>query len=128
MRRYVGHDSLPAMEAERSPLVSVERLAEWLSSPKPPVVVDVRWYLGKPGAGHDAYVEGHLPGAIFLDLDDDLSDHDGLGAPGRHPLPSPDAFLGRVAAAGIGDGDRVVGYDDVGGWVAARLWWMLDNL
>ena len=116
------------MESERSPLVSVERLAEWLASPSPPVIVDVRWYLAKPGAGRAAYDEGHLPGAIFLDLDDDLADLNGLGAPGRHPLPSPEAFIARMAAAGIGDGDRVVGYDDVGGWVAARLWWMLDNL
>src|SRR5207244_4150765 len=56
------------------------------------------------------------------------ADINGFGAPGRHPLPSPGAFLARMAAAGIGDGARVVGYDDVGGWVAARLWWMLDNL
>jgi thiosulfate/3-mercaptopyruvate sulfurtransferase len=116
------------MESERSPLISVERLAEWLASERAPVIVDVRWYLGKPGAGRAAYDEGHLPGAIFLDLDDDLADLNGLGAPGRHPLPSPAAFLDRMAAAGIGDGDRVVGYDDVGGWVAARMWWMLDNL
>jgi len=116
------------MDVERSPLVSVERLAEWLASPPPPVIVDLRWYLNKPGAGRAAYDEGHLPGAIFLDLDDDLADPSGYGAPGRHPLPSPSAFIARMAAAGIGDGDRVVGYDDVGGWVAARLWWMLDNL
>jgi thiosulfate/3-mercaptopyruvate sulfurtransferase len=116
------------MESERSPLVSVERLAEWLGGPNPPILVDVRWYLGKPGAGHAAYLEGHLPNAIFLDLDDDLADPNGLGAPGRHPLPSPEAFIARMGAAGIGDGDRVVGYDDVGGWVAARLWWMLDNV
>ena len=116
------------MESEKTPLVSVERLAEWLASPRPPVIVDLRWYLNKPGAGHAAYLEGHLPGAIFLDLDEDLADLHGLGAPGRHPLPSPSAFVARMAAAGIGDGDRVVGYDDVGGWVAARLWWMLDNL
>ena len=116
------------MESERSPLVSVERLAEWLDGGRPPVIVDVRWYLGKPGAGRAAYDEGHLPGAIYLDLDDDLADLNGLGAPGRHPLPSPATFIEHMAAAGIGDGDRVVGYDDVGGWVAARLWWMLDNL
>jgi len=128
MRGAGRHDSLPRMESERSPIVSVERLAEWLGSERPPIIVDVRWYLGKPGAGRAAYGEGHLPGAIYLDLDDDLADMAGLGAPGRHPLPSPTAFLERMAAAGIGDGDRVVGYDDVGGWVAARLWWMLDNL
>ena len=111
-----------------SPLVSVAELAALRDSAKPPVIVDLRWYLGKPGAGRAAYLEGHLPGAIFLDLDADLADPHGLGAPGRHPLPDPSAFAARMAAAGIGDGTRVVGYDDVGGWVAARLWWMLDNL
>jgi thiosulfate/3-mercaptopyruvate sulfurtransferase len=113
---------------ETSPMISVEELAAEQAAADPPIVVDLRWYLGKPGAGRAAYLEGHIPGAIFLDLDDDLADPNGLGAPGRHPLPSPAAFATRMAEAGIGDGTRVVGYDDVGGWVAARLWWMLDNL
>ena len=116
------------MADDRSPLISVAELAHALEGDDPPIVVDLRWYLGKPGAGRAAYDEGHIPGAIFLDLDDDLADPNGLGAPGRHPLPTPDAFRSRMAAAGIRDGARVVGYDDVGGWVAARLWWMLDNL
>lgn len=116
------------MQPDTSPLVSVEELAAWLDEPAPPVVVDLRWYLGRPGDGHRAYLEGHLPAAIFLDLDEDLADLAGYGAPGRHPLPTPPAFAARMAAAGIADGARVVGYDDVGGWVAARLWWMLDNL
>jgi thiosulfate/3-mercaptopyruvate sulfurtransferase len=120
--------SLIAMDVDRSPLVSVDKLARWLEAGEGPVIVDLRWYLGKPGAGRAAYAEGHLPGAIFFDLDDDLADPEGYGAPGRHPLPSPGAFRARMAAAGIGDGCVVVGYDDVGGWVAARLWWMLDNL
>jgi len=115
-------DSLP------SPVVSVEQLAAWLAEPNPPVVVDLRWYLGRPGDGRAAYEAGHVPGAIFLDLDEDLADPNGYGAPGRHPLPDPAAFAARMANSGIGDGSRVVGYDDVGGWVAARLWWMLDNL
>ncbi len=116
------------MDVERSPLISVEELVGQLAGDDPPVVFDLRWYLGKPGAGRAAYLEGHIPGALFLDLDEDLSDHLGLGAPGRHPLPSPATFASRMAEAGIRDGARVVGYDDVGGWVAARLWWMLDNL
>jgi thiosulfate/3-mercaptopyruvate sulfurtransferase len=116
------------MPTDRSPLISVEALAASLETDAPPVVVDLRWYLGKPGAGHAAYLQGHIPGAIFLDLDDDLADPNGLGAPGRHPLPDPRSFAARMAAVGIGDGASVVGYDDVGGWVAARLWWMLDNL
>ena len=116
------------MAGATSPLVSVDRLGEWLAEPNAPVVVDLRWYLGRPGDGHAAYLAGHVPGAIFLDLDNDLADRNGFGAPGRHPLPDPTAFAEHMAAAGIGDGARVVGYDDVGGWVAARLWWMLDNL
>ncbi len=113
-----------------SPLVSVDELAGLAASRAigQLVIVDLRWQLGQPGAGLAAYDAGHLPGAIFLDLDDDLSDPNGLGAPGRHPLPGPAAFVARMAEAGIGDGSIVVGYDDGGGWVAARLWWMLDNL
>src|SRR3954467_11368737 len=116
------------MDQDTSPLVTVDRLAEWLEASIPPVVIDLRWYLGRPGDGHAAYLAGHLPGAVFLDLDDDLADLSGYGAPGRHPLPPPAALTPRMARAGIADGRRIVGYDDVGGWVAARLWWMLDNL
>src|ERR1044071_4798652 len=116
------------MDVDRSPLVSVEKLARWLEAGERPVIVDLRWYLGKPGAGRAAYLEGHLPGAVFLDLDEDLADLAGYGAPGRHPPPSPESSGERRAAAGSGDGAVVIGYDDVGGGVAPRLWWMLDNL
>ena len=91
-------------------------------------VCDVRWYLNKPGGGRAAYDAGHIPGAIFVDLEDDLSDLNGYGAPGRHPLPSVEAFGRRMAALGIGSDSLVVAYDDLGGAMAARLWWMLDNL
>lgn len=91
-------------------------------------IVDCRWVLGTPGAGVVAYAAGHIPGSIHIDLDDDLADPAGYGAPGRHPLPSPDEFAADLGLAGIGDGHLVVAYDDVGGWVAARLWWMLDIL
>ena len=112
-----------------SPLISAQELLALVERGAPDLrIVDVRWYLGRPGDGVQAYATGHLPGAIHLDLDDDLSDLEGYGAPGRHPLPAPDVFEAEVAAAGIGDGDLVVAYDDVGGWVAARLWWMLDVL
>jgi thiosulfate/3-mercaptopyruvate sulfurtransferase len=111
----------------RAPLISVEDLASRLGEDHV-LVVDCRWVLGAPGEGRRAYDAGHIPGAIHLDLDDDLADLDGLGGPGRHPLPEPAAFEARMAAAGIGDGTFVVAYDDSGGWVAARLWWMLDNL
>jgi len=92
-------------------------------------VVDLRWCLGRPGEGRAAYERGHVPGAIHLDLDADLSGPDGPARGlGRHPLPDPAEFAGRLAALGIGTDDLVVGYDDAGGWVAARLWWMLDTL
>jgi len=113
----------------RSPLISADELLEVVRSDEPNVqIVDCRWVLGEPGAGAAAYAAGHLPGAIHLDLDRDLADPGGFGAPGRHPLPSPAAFAATLGRAGIGDEDLVVAYDDVGGWVAARLWWMLDVL
>jgi thiosulfate/3-mercaptopyruvate sulfurtransferase len=110
-----------------SPLVSPELLHAWIERGDPTLrVVDVRWYLGRPaGSGRVAYAEGHVPGAIFLDVDVDLVAPTG---PGRHPLPDPNAFRRSLEVAGITDGDTVVAYDDVGGWVAARLWWMLDDL
>jgi thiosulfate/3-mercaptopyruvate sulfurtransferase len=111
----------------RSPLIAVEDLASRLDGADL-LVVDCRWALGKPGEGRAAYDAGHIPSAIHLDLDGDLADLEGLGAPGRHPLPAPGAFAERMARAGIGDGTFVVAYDDSGGWVASRLWWMLDNL
>jgi thiosulfate/3-mercaptopyruvate sulfurtransferase len=111
----------------RSPIISAAELAGRLSDPNL-MVVDMRWYLGKPGEGRAAYRAGHIPGAIHLDLDADLSDLGGYGAPGRHPLPAPAAFAARMASVGVGDDRFVVGYDDIGGWVAARLWWMLENL
>ncbi len=104
--------------------------AELLARPAEPHfrVVDVRWVLGQPGEGRRKYDAGHLPGAIFLDLDGDLALQPGPGRPGRHPLPSPATFGSTLARAGIGSDDLVVAYDDVGGWVASRLWWMLDDL
>jgi thiosulfate/3-mercaptopyruvate sulfurtransferase len=107
-----------------SPIVSPATLADRIGDPNLRVV-DVRWTLGKPGAGRQAYEGGHLPGAIFLDVDTDLVAADG---PGRHPLPAPADFRARLEAAGIGSDHAVVAYDDVGGWVASRLWWMLDDL
>jgi thiosulfate/3-mercaptopyruvate sulfurtransferase len=111
------------------PLISAEDLLALVRAGASNLrIVDCRWVLGEPGAGATAYAAGHLPGAIHLDLDHDLADPAGFGAPGRHPLPSPAAFTAVLEAEGIGDADLVVAYDDVGGWVAARLWWMLDVL
>ena len=106
------------------PLVSVAALAAALDDPALRIV-DCRWYLGRPGDGLRAYDAGHLPDAIHLDVDTDLAAPTG---PGRHPLPDPAAFGARLAGLGIGDEHTVVAYDDLGGWVASRLWWMLDDL
>jgi thiosulfate/3-mercaptopyruvate sulfurtransferase len=88
------------------------------------VVADVRSYLDGR-AGRDAYDAGHVPGAVFVDLDEALAAHTDPAAGGRHPLPTPEHFAAAMADAGIGDDDVVVAYDDAGGVMAARLVWML---
>jgi thiosulfate/3-mercaptopyruvate sulfurtransferase len=89
-------------------------------------IVDCRFALGQPGAGHERYLAGHIPGAAFLDLDTDLSGPVGDGRDGRHPLPAPEEFTGAVRRAGIGNDTTVVAYDDRSGG-AARLWWLLRH-
>jgi thiosulfate/3-mercaptopyruvate sulfurtransferase len=86
---------------------------------------DVRWWLADPGKGRRDYAEAHLPGAIFVDVDTDLVAAEG---PGRHPLPDPRDFAARMAALGFDDSSDIVAYDDAGGTIAARLWWMFDVL
>jgi thiosulfate/3-mercaptopyruvate sulfurtransferase len=88
--------------------------------------VDCRWELGNPGRGRELYLEGHIPGASFLDVDEDLSD---LSIPnaGRHPLPSADRFAEAVSRAGIGPDVFVVAYDQGMTGGAARLWWLLRH-
>lgn len=88
-------------------------------------VVDVRWYLDGR-RGRDAYLAGHVPGAVFLDVDGELAGPKGWG-PGRHPLPPPELFAAVRARAGIDDRTHVVAYDDDGGSRAARLWWLLEH-
>ena len=90
--------------ARPSPLITADELRRRVESDTEHLrVVDVRWYLGRPGDGRAAYTAGHIPGAIQLDLDADLADAAGFGAPGRHPLPTASAFAARLGAAGIGD-------------------------
>lgn len=91
------------------------------------ILVDVRWYLdGRDGRA--AYEAGHVPGAIWLDLERDLSRHDLPASEGRHPLPTPAAFAAAMSAHGIGDNSVVVAYDDTGGVTAGRLVVMLRML
>jgi thiosulfate/3-mercaptopyruvate sulfurtransferase len=87
------------------------------------LVADVRWYLDGR-SGYDAYLERHLSGAVFVDLDRCLSAPAALEE-GRHPLPTPAAFAAAMTSLGISDRTRVVAYDDDGGRVAARLVWLL---
>jgi len=90
------------------------------------VVADVRWVAGEGSeAGRARFAAGHIPGAVYLGIDDDLA-APAFDGPGRHPLPSPWAFASTMERAGIGDGTSVVAYDDAAGSLAARLWWMLD--
>ena len=104
-------------------MVGVTWLTDRLASGRAPVLADVRWYLDGR-SGRDAYENGHLPGAVFVDLDRALAAEPGP-AVGRHPLPTPEAFAEAMSALGIGDDTTVVAYDDAGGVVAARLVWML---
>jgi thiosulfate/3-mercaptopyruvate sulfurtransferase len=107
------------------PLVDAAWLREALGSPGL-VVFDVRWVPG--GSARAAFEAGHIPGAVLLDSDRDLAGEPFVDGPGRHPLPSVDAFWAAMAACGVAEGVRVVAYDDAGGAYAARLWWMLDAM
>lgn len=109
------------------PLIDVAELSGRLEEPSLRVC-DARWSLGDAGHGEREFLGGHLPGAIRVDLETDLSDHAAPGSLGRHPLPEPAAFARRLAALGIGSQDVIVAYDDGSGVPAARLWWMLDAL
>ena len=102
------------------PLVSVDWLAAHRADPNLRIA-DVRWSLSGP-PGRERYAAGHIPGAVFLDADRELS-APGEG-PGRHPIPSPAKLADLLGARGIGDDHVVVAYDDAGGSIAARLWWL----
>jgi thiosulfate/3-mercaptopyruvate sulfurtransferase len=97
-------------------------LADLLIGDEPPVVLDVRWRLGGP-PGLAEYRRGHLPGAVFVDLDTELAAPPGPA--GRHPLPDPAALQAALRAAGVRSGRPVVIYDAADGSVAARAWWLL---
>lgn len=107
-----------------SPLIAATELLAVVDEPRVRIV-DCRFYLDRPAAGRAAFEDGHIPGAIYLSLDDDLSVPHG---PGRHPLPEPADFGARLGHLGIGNEHRIVAYDDAGGAIAARLWWMLRAL
>jgi len=87
-------------------------------------LIDVRWKLGAPDAGRALFEQGHIPGAVYLDMDQDLADPPSID--GRHPLPSVDRFGAALSRAGVDSQTLVVAYDD-GGAGAPRLWWLLRH-
>ena len=109
-----------------APFIDVAELDRLVAADATIVIVDCRWYLdGRSGV--DAHAAGHLPGALFVDLDQWLAGPPSPEA-GRHPLPEPAIFARGMSEAGIGDDATVVVYDDAGGVIAARLVWMLRAL
>ncbi len=107
-------------------LVTVDALAAELETPSPPVLLDVRWRLfDEPDAGWRGYLDQHLPGSRFLDMERVLTGHTGDPRDGRHPLPDADTLTSGLRALGIGAGDDIVVYDDPGSFAADRAWWVL---
>jgi thiosulfate/3-mercaptopyruvate sulfurtransferase len=109
-----------------SPLINAADLATHLDDPSW-VVVDCRFTLTDPAAGHAAYARSHVPGARYANLDEDLARHPGP-SDGRHPLPAAADFAARLGAWGVGNDSTVVAYDEATGAMAARLWWLLGWL
>ncbi|MGW7366195.1 sulfurtransferase [Streptomyces sp. NPDC054841] len=113
-----------------NPIITATELASESAGPRPPVLLDVRWQLSlakaagaPPFDGRAAYAAGHIPGAVYVDLDSELAGPPGAG--GRHPLPDVAAFGAVMRRAGVSDGAPVVVYDGGQGWAAARAWWLL---
>ncbi|WMX44676.1 sulfurtransferase [Streptomyces roseicoloratus] len=104
------------------PIISASELVSESAGAKPPVLLDVRWSLGGP-PGRPEYEAGHLPGAVYVDLDTELAGAPGSG--GRHPLPDVAAFGAAMRRAGVSADTPVVVYDGGLGWGAARAWWLL---
>ncbi|MDP3517128.1 MAG: sulfurtransferase [Pseudohongiella sp.] len=107
-----------------SPLISVEQLAGKLNDADL-LIIDTRFKLDDTGYGRVAYSVAHIPGALYMDLDQDLSAEIIPGETGRHPLPEVGVFEAHLRDAGLRSTDHVVIYDDGPGTYAARLWWML---
>ena len=106
-----------------STVVSTEQLAQQVNDPAW-IVIDCRFTLTNTEAGRAAYARGHIPGALYAHLDQDLAGPKN-GSNGRHPLPDAQAFAQKLGAWGIDAKTQVVVYDDSFGAIAVRLWWML---
>ncbi len=113
------------MSLHQHTLISATELAALLAQAGTDVLVlDCRFSLAAPAAGQQAHAQGHVPGAVYANLDTDLSGPK-TGLNGRHPLPTPEAFLATLRRWGLQDNTEVIAYDDAGGMFAARAWWML---
>ncbi|QSR16663.1 sulfurtransferase [Novosphingobium sp. KA1] len=106
-------------------LISVAELHALLAAGEEVLILDCEFELGAPDKGREAYLAGHLPGARYAHLDDDLAAPSD-GANGRHPLPSPVAFAAWLRRQGLKQGQQVVACDSSGGAWAARAWWLLN--
>ena len=111
------------MSTRDTVLVSAEQLKRELAGGDPPAIIDVRWRLDKPDGRKD-YLAGHLPGAVYASLEDELSDHTRTGL-GRHPLPTGSAIQVAARRWGIRAGQPVVAYDDWNRAGSSRAWWVL---
>jgi thiosulfate/3-mercaptopyruvate sulfurtransferase len=107
------------------PLISAPELRHLIDLHTPLLVLDCRFSLADTSAGQRAFAEGHIPGATYAHLNEQLSGPMS-GQNGRHPLPSPEAFAATLQAWGLSPQTRVVAYDDQGGMFAARAWWLLQ--
>lgn len=108
-------------------LISTKELAQHLDDPDW-AIIDCRFWLDDTEKGRSDYKQGHIPGALYAHVDEDLSSPIIPGVTGRHPLPPVDEFSTKLGTWGIGPGVQVVAYDDRGGMIAARLWWLLHWL
>lgn len=103
-------------------IITASDLMDELAGEQPPLLLDVRYQLGGP-PGRPVYEAGHLPGAVYVDLEAELAGP--AGAAGRHPLPDLSIFAAAMRRAGVRADRRVVAYDGGQGWAAARAWWLL---
>jgi thiosulfate/3-mercaptopyruvate sulfurtransferase len=108
--------------ASMTAIISASELASDLAGPRPPVLLDVRYRMGGP-PGRPEYEAGHIPGAVYVDLEAELAGPPGTA--GRHPLPDLDVFAAAMRRAGVAADRGVVVYDADKGWSAARAWWLL---
>lgn len=108
-----------------TPLIEAAELEALLATDTDVVLLDVRWALGDPD-GHQHYLDGHIPGAVFVDLHHELA---GVPSPesGRHPLPDPVEFQAAARRWGINHGSTVIVYDATRALAAARAWWLLRH-